>query len=245
MISEDVVEVADRWWARHLACERAALRPSTPRVRQHAGALAGDAGIWILVVGASPLISLPPALWQPLREQAEHWSSLLVADAQRLTAALEPFTVERIVGPSYIGYGTNATLHLFPAMDARDLTPGDAAAVESLRDACPPEEWRHCASDPAAGPAFGAFDESGALAALAGYQALGRTIAHLSAITAPEKRNRGLATAAVARASRHALGAGLLPQYRTPESNAPAMEIARQLGFQEYGFSVYVTLRDH
>jgi len=244
VISEDVVEVADRWWARQLACERTALRPPAPRVRQHAGALAGHDGIWILVVGASPLISLPPALWRPLRAQAARWSSLLVADAERLTSALEPFSVERIVGPCYIGYGTKATLHLFPALDARDLQAADAAAVERLRASCPAEEWERCGSDPEAGPAFGAFDEAGELGAVAGYQSRSGTLAQLSAITAPEKRNRGLATAALARASRHALDAGLLPQCRTLEANASAMEIARQLGFEEYGFSVYVQVRD-
>lgn len=34
----------------------------------------------------------------------------------------------------------------------------------------------------------------------------------------------------------------LLPQYRTLRANSPSMKIAQRLGFDEYGFSVYVRL---
>jgi hypothetical protein len=47
----------------------------------------------------------------------------------------------------------------------------------------------------------------------------------------------------VAHAAEHALGAGLVPQYRTLQSNTPAMAVAKRLGFVEYGFSVYVRLQ--
>ena len=49
--------------------------------------------------------------------------------------------------------------------------------------------------------------------------------------------------AAVARAARHAVAAGHMPQYRTLRANLPSMRIAERLGFQAYGFSSYVRLK--
>jgi RimJ/RimL family protein N-acetyltransferase len=70
----------------------------------------------------------------------------------------------------------------------------------------------------------------------------GERIAHLSIVTAPGQRGRSLATAAAACAAPHALAEGLVPPYRTLESNAATMGVARRLGFERYGCSVSVRL---
>jgi GNAT superfamily N-acetyltransferase len=134
-------------------------------------------------------------------------------------------------------------LDLAPAVRGRALVPGDAASVARLRDGCTTEEWDHGGSDPETAPAFGCFDAQGDLLALAGYKTWGEEIAHLSIFSARDHRGRGFGRAAVAWAARHALDAGLLPPYRTLVANGPSMGIATRLGFERYGFSVFVRLR--
>lgn len=243
MLDRDVLQIADRWWARDFACRPEDLRPATTRVQQHAGPLVGASRIWILVVGPSPLVSLPPTAMDRLAGRASNWTGPLVADATALAAEIRPVEVERIVGPAFIGYGTARTLDLSVAAGAREVTPADEAAVAGLRAASGDEEWEHGGSDPRAVPTFGCFDDRGDALALAGYKVWGGAIAHLSIVTAPRHRGRGLGSAAVARAARHAVDAGLLPQYRTLSANGPSMGIARKLGFEGYGFSVSVRLR--
>jgi hypothetical protein len=211
-------------------------------VQEHAGTLVGATGIWILVVGPAPLVSLPRAAMDRLGDRAGRWSSALVADAAALAAEIRPLRIERVVGPAFIGYGTAQTLDLSVAPGARALTPADDAAVARLRAACSAEEWEHGGSDHQVVPTFGCFTERGDALALAGYKTWGGEIAHLSIVSDPRQRGRGFATTAVACAARHALGARLVPQYRTLASNGPSMGIARRLGFERYGFSVFVRL---
>jgi len=88
---------------------------------------------------------------------------------------------------------------------------------------------------------LGVFDVS-ELVSIAGYEIWGGTIAHVSVITHPAHRGRGYARSAVAAAASTALKAGLIPQYRTLESNGPSMSVARSLGFVHYATSVAVKL---
>jgi RimJ/RimL family protein N-acetyltransferase len=134
-----------------------------------------------------------------------------------------------------------------PALSARLLTDQDSVAVASFQGRCSPEEWEHGGSEFGNVPTFGSFDSGGRLAAIAGYKewkgAQG-AIAHIAIVTAQDCRRSGYGAAAVALAAQHALKHGLLPQYRTLRSNAPSMRVAEKLGFEEYGFSVYVGLGD-
>jgi GNAT superfamily N-acetyltransferase len=239
----DAVKVADSWWAGDFACSPSALRPRQTQVQQHAGRLLGDRGIWMLVAGASPLISLPPELMPELLDLARSWSTAEVADP---TSVVWPISercrrqVERVVGPAFIGYWTLDT----PASDAerRAQQLESTAAIARLQAACDPLEWRHGGGDATSAVHFGIVEPGGELSALAGYQIWNENIAHLHVVTHPRHRGRGLGRAVVAAAAEHALDAGLLPQYRTLRENAPSMAIARKLGFVDYGSSVYIGL---
>jgi len=61
-----------------------------------------------------------------------------------------------------------------------------------------------------------------------------------SVVTHPAHRGRGHASAAAAALARLALERGLLPQYRTLESNAASLAVGRGLGFVEYATSLAV-----
>ena len=242
MLEQDVIELANRWWAGDFARRPDALRPTKTQVQAHAGRMADATGIWILVAGRAPVVSLPSGAMDLLADRAHGWSRSLVADHSALAEAVRPLQVERIVGPAFIGYGTAHTLTLEHAVGARALTSADHAAVADLRAACSEEEWDHGGSDAAQVQTFGCFDEAGNLLTLAGYKIWGGTIAHISIVSARDARGRGLGTQAVAAAAGHALDAGLLPQYRTLAANTPSMAVAKKLGFEEYGFSVFVQL---
>jgi GNAT superfamily N-acetyltransferase len=240
MIPQSVRERADAWWARDFRCEPHALRSPHTRVQQHAGRMLGASGIWILVVDGCPNISLPPALASQLGDRAKTWTNELVVDSSALRAALDRLPVEDIIGPAYIGYGTRETLRLAPN-GAREYTSADAGAVRELRSACSELEWEHGGSESDKARVFGIADADGSLHAVAGYQRW-NDLAHISVVTRPVARGRGFGSAVVSLAARQALDEGLLPQYRTLRANSPSMKIAQRLGFEEYGFSVYVRL---
>jgi len=236
--------IADDWWAQDFACASTELRPSRTRVQQHAGALLGDTGIWILVAGGAPLISLPSDMINVLGDLAQSWSATDVANVAHLERQLISLCtrpVAKIIGPAFIGYGPTGTLDLSDARFARPFS--SHAAFGELQAVCQPEEWDHGGREPHLDRTFGVVDPANQLLALAGYEAWNDSIAHISIVTDPRQRGRGLGSAAVALAAQHALGAGLLPQYRTLSQNTPSMNIAKRLGFIEYGFSVYVRLQ--
>jgi GNAT superfamily N-acetyltransferase len=237
----DVREAADSWWARDFALDPSALRPPRTIVQEHAGRLVDAGGIWILVTGEFPVVSMPPSVFRVLREKAEAWSSSLVADPSALIEAIAPFRSTKVVGPAFIGYGTGGVLDLSCAGRAKPLSSVDAPAVEALRAESNEEEWEHGGSHHSSACRFGVWDGDDRLCSLASYVIWDR-LAHISIITRPAARGHGFGRASVALAAKHAISAGLIPQYRTLVSNASSMQLAQRLGFQEYGFSVYARL---
>ena len=203
----------------------------------------GNEGIWILSVGDFPLISLPPKLMPVLGDAAKLWSRAMVGDPEALLRALAPLHVEKLVGPAFIGFAMENTLVVPSGPKARPLSEADVRAVDELRASCTPLEWEHGGSAIEENPSFGAFDEDGCLAALASYKKWNRRIAHLYVITAPHRRSGGFGSAVVGLAARSAMDLELVPQYRTLMSNSPSMRVAEKLGFEQYGFSVYLKVQ--
>jgi predicted GNAT family acetyltransferase len=81
------------------------------------------------------------------------------------------------------------------------------------------------------------------LASVSGYETWGDRVAHISVITHPKQRSRGFGQRAVAHIAMRALDAGLLPQYRTLESNSASIRIAESLGFCRYAISLAIRLK--
>jgi GNAT superfamily N-acetyltransferase len=239
--AEQALRIADEWWARELGCGAHELRPRSARVQGHAGGLVGQDGIWILVAGPAPVVSLPRALLPVLGERARWWSRQTVEDPRALLEELAPTVPARIIGPAFIGYASEDSLRGAGGPQARLLSAADREAVARLRETFAPEEWEEGGTDAEQSPAFGAFDAGGELRALAGYERWDR-IAHISIACAAGFRNRGFGASAVTRAAEHALSRGLVPQYRALRSNAPSLRVAAKLGFQEYGFSMLLRL---
>jgi GNAT superfamily N-acetyltransferase len=241
---EPTTRAADEWWAKDFGCPPEELRPARARVQAHTARLAASSGIWILVAGGAPIVSLPADVFVSLGERAAAWTAATVSDEVQLLrelSGLTPGRVGKVIGPAPISYGSRESLDLRDAARAIAV-PSEPASVAALRAACG-DDWHDGGSKAQGEPLFGCVDETGQLAALASYQVWDSAIAHIYIITHPNRRGRGFARAAVARAAEHALAAGLLPQYRTLRANAPAIAVAKRLGFTEYGFSVYVRMQ--
>ena len=226
--------VADLYWAGHLNCPEESLFSQPLHIVTHGEELQGYCGALALFREGISTVSVPPDRHEELRGLLEGLDR--GCTPEQFAAALTPVAT-RVIGPAYIGYTT--AIRAADAL-ARSLNDEDAAAVESLRQACGEEEWDHGGSALDV-PCSGIFCD-GQLAVLAGYETWGGTIAHLCIVTHPAFRGRGFGKSAVAHLARRALAAGLLPQYRTLDANAPSIRIAESLGFQRYATSMAVRL---
>jgi len=190
-------------------------------------------GIFALFRGCAATISFPPDCLESLRHQLppQPLTPAIFADAFRGSG----FT---IIGPAYIGYAENVCPPVHPV---HSLTGCDVSAAGALRAVCSEMEWEHGGSLVGEYPSSGVFVGS-ELVALAGYEVWRGTIAHISVITHPAFRGRGWGRSAVAHVARIALTAGLVPQYRTLQSNRASIRIAESLGFLHYATSVAVRL---
>jgi GNAT superfamily N-acetyltransferase len=224
---------ATSYWASHFGCSAESLFAHPLNVVTHGRDLADYNGIFAIFRDGASTISFPPDRIDDLRE----------------LLPLSPVTAERfaetfhragytVIGPAYIGYAAAVPP---PIHAVRSLTPSDAPAVSDLQAACPAVEWEHGGSIVGEHPSSGVL-VGNELIALAGYEIWGGTIAHIAVVTHPAFRGRGFGRSAVAHVANTALAAGLIPQYRTLDSNRPSIHIAESLGFSHYAASVAVRL---
>lgn len=225
--------IADAYWKRELGCLDDEFFTGPLLLKAHGEALADYNGIFALFRNYRAIVSFPAGHMEDLVPLLPKGSLSRQAFANGFHSA-----GYRVIGPAFIGYAAGMEE---AAGGARELTSGDMEAVESLQSACSETEWDHGGSDLATDPCSGVF-EGEELAALAGYEVWDDSIAHLCVVTHRRFRGRGHARRAVEHVAKRALNAGLLPQYRTLESNLPSMHIARALGFSPYASSVAVRL---
>lgn len=81
---------------------------------------------------------------------------------------------------------------------------------------------------------------AGDVVAAAGYTTWPRAVAQLCVLVAPHRRGRRLARTVASAAVSHAIGAGLLPQWRARPY--PSRRVAAALGFRELGSQVSVRM---
>ncbi|MFJ3128005.1 GNAT family N-acetyltransferase [Streptomyces sp. NPDC086993] len=145
----------------------------------------------------------------------------------------EALPVARVLGPATLSYVSPAS---FRPVEAGALTveqlSGADPGLRMLEQVAGHEDAGEAALDEITSPAF-VVREHGQVVAAAGYLAWPRRTAHISVLTAPEARGRGLARVTGSAAVAHALAAGLLPQWR---ARPPASRrVAAALGFEELG----------
>jgi len=190
--------------------------------------------VFALFRGGGVTASIPPDRADTLRALLSSLPHGCSSDS--LASALSSVS-SAVIGPAYIGYADAASQ---PEHPARALGPDDAAAHDALQQSCDATEWEHGGS--AIEHPCSAVFVGGRVAALAGYEVWGGTIAHISVVTHPDFRSRGFGRSAVAHLAGRAITAGLLPQYRTLQSNRASIRVAESLGFHSYAISTAVRL---
>lgn len=78
----------------------------------------------------------------------------------------------------------------------------------------------------------------------AGYDVWEEKLAHLGALVSPASRRRGLGSQAVGIAQKHAMDAGLTPQWRVHVDNAASIRTALRAGFESAGTQTTVILKN-
>ncbi|MGW6008498.1 GNAT family N-acetyltransferase [Streptomyces sp. NPDC055210] len=193
--------------------------------------LCPDGWVGVVALGGSAIVTAPND--QAARFVRDALGSMPVEAVVDGVLLREALPVRRVLGPAALAYVSPAGY--------RPVEAG-ALAVEQLPPAH--EDLRrleHVAGDDDAGeayldeitsPAF-VVREYGRVVAAAGYRDWPRRTAHVSVLTAPEARGRGLARVTGSAAVTQALTGGLLPQWR---ARPPASRrVATALGFVELG----------
>ena len=147
--------------------------------------------------------------------------------------SLWPSEPGRILGPAELAY-----------LDAPDFAPrnGESVDVVALSDVddaiaalerdAGPDDVNEVGITDAVSPLFVIW-RAAAVAAVCAYRPWVGRLAHMMVLTHPDHRGQGLAQRAATEASRHALDAGLIPQWR---ARVPASQaVARSLGYTTVG----------
>nr|WP_162947541.1 GNAT family N-acetyltransferase [Streptomyces acidiscabies] len=134
-----------------------------------------------------------------------------------------------VLGPAALGYLPPGGLRVTATGSTTVASP---EAVRALLDAVGDEDAGESGLADIDSPVFAVHDGPRVLAA-AGYEVWPASTAHVCVLTAPEARGRGLATEVAGAAVRHALSAGLLPQWRARVG--ASRRVAGKVGFREVG----------
>ncbi|MEV4430223.1 GNAT family N-acetyltransferase [Streptomyces sp. NPDC049602] len=191
----------------------------------------------VVALGGSALVTAPDErAAATVRAALAGLPVTALVDADSVRAALP---VTGVLGPAALSYVSPEGFRPAAALSAVDRLPGGHPALRVLEESAGRDDSAEAALDDITSPAF-VVHEQGRVAAAAGYEAWPGRTAHLSVLTAPGARGRGLARAAASAAVAHALAAGLLPQWR---ARPPASRrVAAALGFEELGAQLSLEL---
>jgi GNAT superfamily N-acetyltransferase len=146
--------------------------------------------------------------------------------------------VVEVLGPASLAYCDVAGFRPV-GFSVVEIVPAGHPDVGSLLALVPAEDADESGLAEITSPAFVVRTGSDVIAA-AGYRTWPSSTAHLSVLTVPAERGRGLARMVAAAAVTHALDVGLLPQWRArPEASR---RVARALGFRELGSQLSIRL---
>jgi GNAT superfamily N-acetyltransferase len=150
----------------------------------------------------------------------------------------EQLPVAELMGPAELGYADAATATLVLSAGVRQSTL-DEPAVERLLARASAEDLMESGVGYVTSPMFVVRDGDQPVA-VAGYRVWAGRFAHLSLLTDPERRGEGLGRKAASAAAAHALGEGLVLQWRARPVDSRA--VGRALGFVEFGTQVSLRL---
>ncbi|MFD6970530.1 GNAT family N-acetyltransferase [Streptomyces sp. NPDC059949] len=191
----------------------------------------------VVVLGGAGIITVPTAeVAVQVRMVAAAVPPAALVQTDVLRARLP---VVEVLGPTTLAYLSGPDFRPVSADRTVTRVPAEHPGLAALLTRAGQEDAGESGLDEISSPAFVVLDGVEVVAA-AGYQDWPGRTAHLSVLTLPEHRSRGLAKAVASAAVAHALDAGLMPQWRArPEASR---RVARALGFLEVGAQLSMRL---
>lgn len=234
MTVDPLLDRARRLWA-ELAGAPVAFRDQAIDVAASARSLLCPAGwVGIVELGSAAIATAPDDATAGIVRRgldgipATTWTDPAVIGGRLpLAEALGPATLAYCDAPAFRPAGSGAV----------ETVPADG--VGALLARVPASDAGESGLAEIASPAFVVRAGSDVIAA-AGYRTWPGRTAHISVLTAPAYRGRGLARAVATAAVSHALAADLLPQWRArPRASR---RVALALGFRELGAQLSIRL---
>ncbi|MEU9462909.1 MULTISPECIES: GNAT family N-acetyltransferase [unclassified Streptomyces] len=187
--------------------------------------------VGVVVLGGSAIATAPSESAAAIVRDA--WGQLPVSAVVDGDLVRQIPSVGQMLGPATLSYVSPAGFRPVSSDTmVMEQLPSAHPDVRLLEHAAGLEDAGEAALDEITSPAF-VLRDHGRVVAAAGYRAWPRRTAHLSVLTAPEARGRGLARVTGSAAVAHALSTGLLPQWRARP--AASRRVAAALGFEELG----------
>ena len=246
-MNEDLVDRARRVWREAAGVPLAFPEPGGLTVAVAPGsALAPRHWVGIVELRGAAVATVPDEAQRDLVTRALSRPGAPRTDPEAVRALLP---VAEVLGPATLAYASAATFRPAPLPGRARTLPVEDPRVTALLDRVRPEEAGESALAEIDSPAFVITAATGAgeahrndppVLAAAGYARWPGRVAHLSVLTEPERRGRGLARGVAGAAVAHALARGLLPQWRArpPASRA----VARAVGCHELGAQLSLLL---
>jgi len=194
--------------------------------------------VGVVVLGRSAIVSAPSD--SAAAVVGEAFSGLLVEVLANAEAVRSVLPVAEVLGPATLGYLAEGDFRPVPTgpLVVEQVAAGNPE-LRGLEKSAGADDADESGLAEITSPAF-VVRIGGKVVAASGYRVWPCRTAHLSVLTAPGCRGRGLGRAATSSAVTHALAAGLLPQWRARPIQSRRVAVA--LGFREYGAQLSLKL---
>ena len=230
----------DQFWAKFLGIAPSEWATRGVTVRAHVG-LVGYRGLWCFRRLDCTVVSVPAGWVAPLTAQLARCEPDALFDRGLLVELLGS-DFERLIGPAFQGALEPARFRPVPSVNVRFVGPDDSAAVARFRIECGVDGWESGGLDEVKQHMAAYFDGE-RIAAMAGYRPWNELAGDSCVLTHPEFRRRRHATAVVSAVVAAALGEGKLLLYQTLEENRGAVQVAVNLGYDQYARQAAVRLK--
>ncbi len=231
----------DQFWAEFLGVDPSEWASTGVSVRAHVG-LAGYRGLWCFRRGTRTVVSVPGGWVAPLSAKLERLGPDALFDESFLVELLDG-DLERLIGPAFQGCLEPRRFRPTPSGDVRFIGRDDSAAVDRFRAECGAGEWEKSSGLDEVTNHMAAYFDGKRITAMAGYRPWNDQAGDPCVLTHPEFRRDGQGTAVVSAVVAAALEEGKLILYQTLEANRGAVQIALNLGFEQYARHVAVRLK--
>jgi len=230
----------DQFWAEFLGVDASEWASRGVSVRPHVG-LVGYCGVWCFSRASRTVVSAPGGWVASLSAKLEGCEPEALFDETFLLALLGN-DFEGLIGPAFQGCLEAGRFRPVASTSVRFIGPDDAEAVKRFRADCG-DEWDNSSGLDEVTNHMAAYFDGNRIAAMAGFRPWNGYAGDPCVLTHPEFRRRGYGAAVVSAVVGAALADGKLLLYQTLEANRGAVQIALNLGYDQYARHLAVRLK--